>query len=523
MNNQIFKKIILASIVYPLFGYAASYDLSSSVKVSYDQVCDNTYGCYEKVISDDSVLKSKTVSYVLGQDADGKALTLYNEEQIDEKPTTLQVTSYTPTQRLLKNETYYNASKNPVASKEYTYDAYMRVVKETLKSYDDNGVLYQTNYLKHMYDSWNIDKEKQVVLTSSVSGEYKSYLKSYDLLGRLSSLSYKLNGKSVVSNFEYDGSDRLAMSVDFNQNITTKLYDNDGYLYQTISQGNYTGTMLGSTEDTERSDYEYDNYGRMKNSQMNNEYSEAYTYDASGLTKVVSMGLSSNLQPQNFLYDNYNRVISYTDNNDIKYELEYDPDGDLKSVSVSSDMVNGEKTTKKYGYGDDVAYWLQGRIYELSGSLQLNGHTQSKTDTIEYYSPDEATYAIEIGMPKSKHFVIKQDGAVIQDMTIATKYDDQARIINETYSSKDGDNNINKDISYTYDPLNRLEVSKTVFKGNAGVKSETINYEYNINGDIEKVVQVVVNQDGSSTTTTNVYNYNEIDQLISRDETITVS
>ncbi|WP_026196608.1 RHS repeat domain-containing protein [Fangia hongkongensis] len=525
--KTISKLISIALVSTPVLSIADGYDLTSSNSTSYDTVCDTTYGCYQKIQSSDDVTKSSTLSYIISQDQDGKAISAYNENRIDGKLISSEVTNYTPSNRLLGNESYFGVSNHLVADKSYDYDVYDRIEKETLKSYDDNEALFQTNYLTHEYDNWNIDKEIQKTLSSTVanSGAYKNYRIAYDVFGRAISMSYSLNGKTYSTSSQYDGADRMVKSTDFNTNATTKLYDDNGHLVQSVTNG-VISSASGTTPDNKTINYSYDNYARLKTSALDDSVL-GYSYNAVGLQSAQSVDNnidgSNDSAAQNFTYDDYNRLKSYTDYNGMLYSIFYKPDSEIDHVTVSSDVLNGTMTPLKYGYDDSVGYWLKGKRYQVTIEMSTGGHTQTKIANVEYYSPSDAVYPIEIGMKKSISYVVKQDGVNVADLKVQTAYDDQGRITEEAYSSTSGDNNLNKTTDYVYDPLNRLVQSVTIFTGTMGLKKQIIDYVYNINGDILKRTEADTNEDGSVTTTVSDYTYNEIDQLLTKTDTVTTS
>ncbi|WP_119342713.1 RHS repeat domain-containing protein [Facilibium subflavum] len=526
MRYKTIAKIIALSLLLPVISQATEYDLTQSTTTTYDEACDSQYGCYDMIATDDGVANEQTLNYVISTDQKGNPLTAFSENRIDDKLIKSEQSDYTPTDRLLGNRTYYGANNRLVAEKTYDYDVYVRIFQETVKNYDDNEKLYQTNYLTHEYDGWNIDQEVQKTLTSSQPGEFKNYRKTYDVLGRVVGLSYTLNGKTYQTSSQYDGADRMVVGKDFNTNVMDKIYDNNGHLAQTVTNGVISSMQNGVTStqsDSQEINYQYDNYARLQQNSLDNRVL-AYAYNSIGLQKNQSVMNASNAQnTQDFTYDGYNRLKSYTDYNGMTYNIYYKPDSEIDHVTVSSDTLNGTMTPEKYGYDDSVGYWQKGKPHVITIDLSFGGHTLAKIATISYYSPSEATYAIEIGQKKSVHYQVKQDGVIVSDLTVTNQYDDRGRIIKEQYSETSGDNNLNKTTDYTYDPLDRLQESVTTFTGSTGLQKQTITYSYNINGDITTRVQTDVNKDGTSKTMQSDYVYNEIDQLVSKTDTVTTA
>ena len=521
---------------------ASEYDEVSEVMMSYDVGCDQSRGCYQVIENKDNVSKTANLGYVIGQDDDGKSIETYSESYIDGQLVSKQETDYSLSQRLLENRTYTGNDQHLLAVKDYEYDVYDRKAQEVVNNYDNGGKVYQTNYLTHRYDDFNLDKEIQSELTSNEPGHYKSYATSYDVLGRAISRAYELDGRQYTTSSQYDGADRGVLGSDFNANMNASVYDDNGHLAQMVSykDGVTTTGNLQASNDVEVINYEYDNYSRLVEHSLNGN-TLGYDFDAIGLETGFSItntvnsngNLKASNNSENITYDEYNRVKSYNDYNNITYTVHYKPDSEVDYIEMqsSSSNLSGTLSSDKYEYDASVPYWLKGRVHSQTIDVNQNGHKQLNLVTKEYYAPNEVTYSLNIGKSKSVRYQVSQDGRSVQDLTIAYHYDDQGRVISETYTNQSNptqtekdhsENNLNKTVNYTYDPLDRLTRSETTFtsanKQTGDLAQQTEAYTYNINGDITEHVTTKTNYDGSQTIITNNYTYNDINQLLQRTE-----
>ena len=511
--------------------------------MSYDIDCDQSRGCYQVIENKDNVSKTSNVGYVIGQDNDGKAIETYSESYIDGQLVSKQETDYSLSQRLLENRTYTGNDQHLLAIKDYEYDVYERTLKEVVENYEDSGKVYQTNVLLHHYDDFNLDKETQSELTSDKPGDYKSYATQYDVLGRAVSRAYEVDGRHYQTSSQYDGADRGVLGSDFNANVNASVYDDNGHLAQMVSykDGVTTTGNLQASNDVEVINYEYDNYSRLIQHSLNGN-ALGYDFDAIGLETGFSItntvnsngNLKASNNSENITYDEYNRVKSYNDYNNITYTVHYKPDSEVDYIEMqsSSSNLSGTLSSDKYEYDASVPYWLKGRVHSQRIDVNQNGHHQVNVTTKDYYAPDAVKYEVNIGQLKSVNYQVTQDGRSVEDLTIAYTYDDQGRVLTESYLSRSNpsdttddhsENNLNKVISYDYDPLNRLTKSETTFtsanKQVGDITNQVEAYSYNINGDITQHITTKTNQDGSQTVVTNVYTYNDINQLLQRTET----
>ena len=542
LSFALFFTLTCGMFICPTDVEAAKYDKISEQIMSYDTACDTTRGCYQVVANDDKVMATTNVGYVIGQDDDGKSIETYSESYIDGQLVSKQETDYSLSQRLLENRTYTGNDQHLLAVKDYEYDIYDRKAQEVVNNYDNGGKVYQTNYLTHRYDDFNLDKEIQSELTSNEPGHYKSYTTSYDVLGRAISRAYELDGRQYTTSSQYDGADRGVLGSDFNANMNASVYDDNGHLAQMVSykDGVTTTGNLQASNDVEVINYEYDNYSRLVEHSLNGN-TLGYDFDAIGLETGFSItntvnsngNLKASNNSENITYDEYNRVKSYNDYNNITYTVHYKPDSEVDYISMqsSSSNLSGTLSSDKYEYDASVPYWLKGRVHSQTIDVNQNGHKQLNLVTKEYYAPNEVTYSLNIGKSKSVRYQVSQDGRSVQDLTIAYHYDDQGRVISETYTNQSNptqtekdhsENNLNKTVNYTYDPLDRLTRSETTFtsanKQTGDLAQQIEAYTYNINGDITEHVTTKTNYDGSQTIITNNYTYNDINQLLQRTE-----
>ena len=417
-----------------------------------------------------------------------------------------------------KLDTYtYNADGN-IASMtdkngkliQYTYDIHGRLISKAIGS----------SIISYTYDN----NGNQLTITDSTG----TTVRTYDEQNRVLT---KTVPKFGITTYTYDNAEGNGLysetTTDFKNNLTKKVYDKAGRLYQVIADGKTTA-------------YEYYGNGSRKSVTYNDGAKEEYTYYKNGLNKTLvnkkATGLiidsysytydRANNQTSktdskgvtNYAYDSLNRLVKTTEPSGKETSYTFDKAGNRLTETIK---LGTSSVTTKYTYNE------QNRLMSTacqSGSQTVtdkyrydnNGNTISKTS--ETVKPIDS--AVE-----SKATVFKAGQSPTGDNTCfdeITLYDFDVwnQLIKTTvkdkkisYSYNGEGYRVSKDINgqttnYLYEAdkviLETDEANNQIAKNIYGLNlltrtagNDTMNYMYNGHAD----VTALLNQDGIVTAT----------------------
>lgn len=325
------------------------------------------------------------------------------------------------------------------------------------------------------------------------TGEVKGETRKYNKIGKLESLIDQ-EGKSIL--YGYDPNGNLISMEDFSKNEIKYEYDNmnrmmkmsgPGYLLENTyykgegpSQGQLESRVLkkGGVE-TDKIEYKYDDYGRLS------------TISTNG--KSMSIG-----------YDKYDRVVSVTDYAGKKTIYEYDKDY----------PENIKRVAKTIG---DTEYSATYSYYTLSdGPLFGDGAT---VESVIYSNGIRVSYTYDA--PEGKAPKLEKIETIGKAGVIScTKYGyDELGRISELAQSSETDpanTNCNNTKCFTYNLLGEI-ISETVKDKSNNLITRT-EYTRDISGNIVK--KIIYGKDGQRLISSNIYKYNDINQLLEQKDTV---
>jgi YD repeat-containing protein len=237
------------------------------------------------------------------------------------------------------------------------YDAFSRKIGQT----DGNGNT----------QSWQYNSVGQMVASTDMSGDVTTY--SYDHAGHVTYQStaaapvqYEGNGFSVISNANLSASDDLGNAL-APSSSTSYTYEGNLLVQQILSdQTSATGTTVGTTRQTETTDYSYDLAG--------NQIAEVETLSTAG----SSTGQPSQVvQYTHTAYDAMNRVVKIEDSRyDVSYT--YDANGNRveDDTQYVADTPNGETDDGSASSGFNENSRLVAQVADLdNGAVGGDGAT----------------------------------------------------------------------------------------------------------------------------------------------------
>ena len=403
---------------------------------------------------------------------------------------------------------------------QYSYDIHGRLISKAIGS----------SIISYTYDN----NGNQLTITDSTG----TTTRTYDEQNRVLT---KAVPKFGTTTYTYDNAEGNGLysetTTDFKNNLTKKVYDKAGRLYQVIADGKTTA-------------YEYYGNGSRKSVTYNDGAKEEYTYYKNGLNKTLvnkkATGLiidsysytydrannqTSKLDSKgvtNYAYDSLNRLVKTTEPSGKETSYTFDKAGNRLTETIK---LGTSSVTTKYTYNE------QNRLMSTvcqSGSQTVtdkyrydnNGNTISKTS--ETVKPIDSTL-------QSKATVFKAgqsptgENACYDEITLY-EFDVWNQLIKTTvkdkrisYSYNGEGYRVSKDINgqttnYLYEADKVIletdgannQVAKNIYGLNLLTRTagnDTINYMYNGHAD----VTALLNQEGTVTAT---YYYDAFGNII---------
>lgn len=446
------------------------YDFAGNVKKQYDVLGNFTTTTYDAAGHKISVTDPKsnttggTYSTLYIYDALGRLI----KEETPFATSSVSITKY-----------YYDANGN-LAQKQvtnnlqgasatftkvdYSYDNRDRLVQ--VKSYNGASVANQVDY---EYDAagnmtamitgggtqrttYGYDRYGNMTALTDPLGMTETYI--FDINGNMTTKTDK-NGQ--VTNYTYDG---LARKL--SQKVTVS------GIAQTETFGHTaTGALAFAQNYNIRTDYSYDELGRLIKELESNGVEKTYTYDVNGNLKTSVVKVSGVVKKtMSFVYDKKDRLSQVMENGTLVATYTYD--------------ANGNRSTLTYGNGNSVDYAYN--LANLVTSLQNKKGTGvlSSYAYTYYLDGNQATKTDQTGRLTS--YTYDGLGRLTQEaesggagaITKALSFDAAGNRAGMTVSGAES-----YTVGYAYDLNNRL---KTETK-ETGTVTDVTDYYYDNNGN----------------------------------------
>ena len=393
-------------------------------------------------------------------------------------------------------------------NRQHVYDKLGNLIKivdelghSTTMTYDiNNNLITQTNALgktvEYKYDENGNTSEK-------VDEEGITTFLKYDQRGNLLSIK-NLNGEEVT--YEYDDNNNLIKVIDQKKLVTTYEYDENGFLLvkktgDIVTRTVYEkGLLKYSMNDADENvtSYEYDCYGRLIKTGLQNQNSSELEYDLIGNIISEKTPLGGIKQ---YEYDCYGNKILYVDErgNKTSYEYNgnfklikttnaknistyYEYDGEDRLIKVSD--VNGDSYIYEYDAAGNLIKEIDKEknayLYEYydNNSLKMKTSPENIIESYTYYDNGKLK-TISNGVVDLQTYEYDKVGRVSRivynlDNYVEYKYDLCGNKISEI-------NAYGKSKDYTYNQYGLLE---TVSDYNKNVTK----YEYDLSGNVKKII-----------------------------------
>ena len=257
---------------------------------------------------------------------------------------------------------------------------------------ENNGNLVRTLYGNNQEISFDYDEFNRIKIVHKMD---KDYFYRYDSNGNLA----RVLSNDIISTYDsdpveiknydhtikyyYDQAERvleytndefnILYEYDANDNVTNKRYQLDNLNYITQNIFDKDDNIIKSILDNQEFNYQYDELGRLENSNINNQYHISYDYVSKGKrTSTLINGIQNGNNKYSCKYDCLNNIthLYYNDNLIIQYY--YDEYNELIKEENYS-------TNQKIEYNYDNLGNLLSKI-----TTNINTNAIIKTDIYEY-------------------------------------------------------------------------------------------------------------------------------------------
>ncbi|MBN7773730.1 polymorphic toxin-type HINT domain-containing protein [Clostridium aminobutyricum] len=385
---------------------------------------------------------------------------------------------------------------------DYVYNAKNQLVQ--VKSYDGNSLASQVDY---EYDAvgnktamtiggnqrtvYEYDRYGNLISLTDPLGLKETY--TYNINGNLTS---KINKNGIKIDYTYDG-----LSRKLSQNVAE-----DGITQLETMGYTATGALAFSQNGNIRTDYSYDERGRLTKEADSNGIEKSYTYDVNGNLKTSDVKVNgTSKKAMTYAYDKKDRLSQVYESGKLVATYTYD--------------INGNRSSLTYGNGDsaDYAYNLANLVISLHNKNGAN--TLSKYSYTYYLDGNQAAKSDNKGRTSSYTYdglgrLSKEAESGASDaITKAYTFDAAGNRATMAVSGAD-----NYTVGYAYDVDNRL----TIETKQIGSESEITDYYYDNNGNtIAKKTGILKDKTGNESLALSldfkggeVYQYDGFDRLI---------
>jgi len=433
--------------------------------------------------------------------------------------------------RLIKTAlTYQGIEKNIVL---YEYDKVGNMITIT----DADGVVVRAEYdklnrqVKSIQDPtgtdpaleiYTISKQYnfagQVIVDTDAKG--KSTLYDYDKLGRLSSVTQNDGTQDLITRYTYDDlksytdSNGITKNYVVNSIIDARDRAKETYLDEFGRAAVEINQGIITTDEKMVVENSYDDNGQRTAVRNADGQIDNYTYDCWGQVTLVEYGqqdaANSIVNKTKYTYNDNGQMKAMVDTRvdntiavpgtlaTVRTTWSYDTLGRVTGTVQDGNAIG--YTYNKVGQLTSVSYPTESDEYgTLDAGYRYNGYGQLSEITQLKYKKDTST-------PEEDDYI--QIENTLRDYT----YRDSGRV-KFTYDYLKFHNGYTTEYiktKYEYDSYGRVFEIK--YRDQADILKEKYTYEYNKNGLINK--EILENYYDTSTTVTNIYNYDSLSRLI---------
>lgn len=234
---------------------------------------------------------------------------------------------------------------------------------------DNNGNLIKTTYgnnqvINYEYDEF--DRIKKLIKNDNTYN-YK-YNNNGDLVKIISNSGViKYTYDLAKRLYEYSNNDfKIRYGYDSNDNIISKKYrlnDIDHTITNTLNEDDM---LIKTTIDTDEINHNYDNLGRLINSNINNNYQTNYEYVNNGnRTSMLVKSISNNNDKYSYNYDKLGNITHIYHNDVLENRYYYD---DYNELIKDDNYITNKTTIYEY---DNLGNILYEKVYDVGTNNEL--------------------------------------------------------------------------------------------------------------------------------------------------------
>ncbi len=277
--------------------------------------------------------------------------------------------------------------------------------------------------------------ERTVKTTDALGNETNT---TYDAMGRVSTVSGKIDGGDSVTAYTYDGNGNVIKeSVTSNKPGETTAYRNTYYQYDSMNR-----LIKTNTDEPGETLYEYDDNGnvtKMTTGAVNGAGGVSTTYEYDSQNRLVKttdpMGYT-----ETYTYDNNGNVASMTDKNGTVTTNTYNAVNSLLTSVAGNETIS--YTYKPYSGRQSAVTNSGGTIsYTYNTKGQLTGETSTAENAAKTYTYDKDGNQTNITVTKNNNQIINQTASYnyVGNMTSVYDNKEEKTLVNYSY---DGNGNM---------------------------------------------------------------------------------
>ena len=277
--------------------------------------------------------------------------------------------------------------------------------------------------------------ERTVKTTDALGNETNT---TYDAMGRVSTVSGKIDGGDSVTAYTYDGNGNVIKeSVTSNKPGETTAYRNTYYQYDSMNR-----LIKTNTDEPGETLYEYDDNGnitKMTTGAVNGAGGVSTTYEYDSQNRLVKttdpMGYT-----ETYTYDNNGNIASMTDKNGTVTTNTYNAVNSLLTSVAGNETIS--YTYKPYSGQQSAVTNSSGTIsYTYNTKGQLTGETSTAENAAKTYTYDKDGNQTNITVTKNNNQIINQTASYnyVGDMTSVYDNKEEKTLANYSY---DGNGNM---------------------------------------------------------------------------------
>lgn len=260
---------------------------------------------------------------------------------------------------------------------------------------ENNGNLISTTYGNNQTISYEYDEFDRIkkLIKNDDTYNYK-YNNNGDLVKIISNndiIKYTYDLAKRLYEYKYNDF-KITYGYDINDNIISKKYELDDIIHTINNTLNDDDFIIKVTIDNNEINYNYDNLGRLINSNINNNYNTNYEYITNGnRTSMLVKSISNNDDKYLYKYDKLGNITHIYHNEKLENKYYYDEYNEL----IKEDNYISNRTIK-YIY-DDLGNMLYKKECEINTDNQLNQtkyeyNNANFKDQLTKYNNETITY-----------------------------------------------------------------------------------------------------------------------------------